>query len=125
MATRKLHIVDPPPAHKERAALRPDANPALIGEGPLDYECGTCGDVLARAIWAGLVYDVGIICAKCGAFNDTPSAIGGTVYGNVVYFQVGTYRLGSPLTAKKDVPLIGEPFPGAGPPRAGNVISMR
>src|SRR2546428_208636 len=114
MATRKLHVVDPPPSHKERAVLKPDTNPALVGEEPLDYECGFCGDVLARAIWVGLLYDVGILCAKCGAFNDTPSAIGGTVYGNVVYFPVGTYRLGRPVAAKQNVPMIGEPFPGAG-----------
>jgi hypothetical protein len=124
MATRKLHVVDPAPAHKQRAVLKPDANPALVGEGPLDYECGKCGEVLARAIWAGMMWDVGIICAKCGTFNDTPSAIGGTVYGAVAYFPVGTYRLSSPVTAKKGVPLIGEPFPGAGPPGAGKITTM-
>ena len=63
-----------------------------------------------------MILDMGIICAKCGTYNDTPSAIGGAVRGSVVYVPVGTYRLGAPITAKKGVPLIGEPFPGAGPP---------
>lgn len=119
-----LHLVDPTPAHGERAVLKADKNPALVGEGRLDFLCGKCGAVLAKRVWEGQVFDLGILCSECGAFNDTPSAIGGTVYGSIVYCPVGTYRLGSPVALREGVPLIGEVFPGAGPPAAGNVVNM-
>lgn len=119
-----LHLVEPPPAHGERAALKPDRNPALTGKGDLDLVCGKCGAVLARRIWPRLLFDIGIICSECGAFNDTPSAVGGTVHGSVVYCPVGTYRLGSPVEVRKGVPMIGELFPGAGGPSATNLVRL-
>ena len=122
---RALLVVDDPvPAHGERAALKPDTNPALRGSGELDYVCGGCGAILAQSIWPNVVYDLGIICSQCGAFNDTPSAIGGTALGNVVYYPVGTYRLTSAVSVREHVPMIGEAFPGAGPPAAGNLVSF-
>lgn len=119
-----LHVVEPVPPHGQRAALKPDNNPALVGKGDLDLVCGKCEAVLARRIWPRLLFDLGIICADCGAFNDTPSAVGGTVYGSVVYCPVGTYRLGSPVEMRKGVPMIGELFPGAGPPSATNLVGL-
>ena len=119
-----LHVVDPAPQHKERAAFRPDANPAMVGQGDLDLVCGGCGAILASTIWRGQAFDLGIICADCGVFNDTPSAVGGIVYGSVVYCPVGTYRLGGTLQMKKGVVVIGELFPGAGPPSAGNIVTF-
>ena len=124
MAERTLHIVDPAPEHEQRAALKPDVNPALQGTGDLQLLCGQCRAVLAHKIWPNLVYDVGMICAECGTFNDTPSAVGGTVYGAVVYLPVGTYRLGAPVQVRNDVPIIGELFPGAGPPATDNLVTL-
>jgi len=121
---KTLHVVEPTPAHDERAALKPHKNPALKGKGDVSLICGECRAVLARDIWGGSIFDIGIICAECGAFNDTPSAVGGTVYGNVVYCPVGTYRLGSTLEMRKGVPMLGELFPGAGPPSATNLVRM-
>ncbi len=127
MAARKrtlLVVDDPVPADGERAALKPDTNPALQGSGELDYVCGGCGTVLAQSIWPNVVFDLGIICSVCGAFNDSPSAIGRTAFGVVVYIPVGTYRLTSAVAVKEYVPMIGEAFPGAGPPAAGNIVSF-
>jgi hypothetical protein len=121
---KALHVVEPTPEHGQRAALKPDANPALKGKGDVSLICGKCRAVLARDIWDRSLFDLGIICAECGTFNDTPSAIGGTVYGNVVYCPVGTYRLGSTVEMRQGVPMIGELFPGAGPPSATNLVRM-
>jgi hypothetical protein len=123
MSQERFLVVKPAPPHGERAVLKPDANPALEGEGDHDVLCGECGAILARAIWPRLLWDLGILCADCGAFNDSPSAIGGTAYGSVVYLPVGTYQLGSPLGLRENA-LIGEAFPGAGPPAAGNLVSL-
>ena len=127
MTTQKralLVVDDPVPKHGERAALKPDINPALVGSGELDLLCGSCGAVLAQSIWPNQLYDVGIICADCEAFNDTPSAIGGTVLGNVVYLPVGTYRIAGNIAIREGVLMIGEPVPGVGPPAAGNIIEF-
>lgn len=121
---KALHVVEPTPEHGQRAALKPDRNPALVGRGDLDLVCGKCGGVLAQRIWPRLLFDIGIICSACGAFNDTPSAVGGTVYGSVVYCPVDTYRLGSAVELKQGVPMIGELFPGAGPPSATNLVRL-
>lgn len=122
--SQALHFVEPTPLHGQRAVLKPDRNPALTGTGDLDLLCGKCGVVLARRIWPRLLFDIGIICADCGAFNDTPSAVAGTVYGSVVYCPVGTYRLGSAVEMRKDVPMIGELFPGAGQPSATGLVRL-
>ena len=121
MARRVLLLVEPTPRQGERAVLKPDQNPALVGKGSLDLVCGKCKSVLARGVWPGLVYDLGILCSECGAFNDTPSAAGSTVTGNVVFFPAKTYRLTAPVDLSNKVPLVGELFPGAGPPAVGNI----
>ena len=118
-----LHVVSPTPAHGERAALKPDRNPALIGKGNLDLLCGGCGGTLAKGIWQGQLFDLGIICSECAAFNDTPSAVGGIVFGRVLYFPVGPYRLSAPVEVPKGAPAVGELFPGAGPPRSDGLVT--
>lgn len=80
--------------------------------------------MIARRIWEDQLFDIGIICADCGAFNDTPSAVGGTAVGSVVYAPVGTYRLGDTVQMRKGVPMLGEPFPGAGPPEEGGIVNL-
>ena len=127
MAAEKRALLvadDPAPEHGERAVLKSDSNPALEGSGELDLVCGSCGAVLARSIWPDLIYDVGLICAECGAFNDTPSAIGGMVLGSVLYLRVGTYRLSGTVRVRKNTLMMGEVFPGAGPPAAGNLTEF-
>lgn len=116
------HVEDPPPEQGDRAALKPDENPALKGNGSLKIICGSCGGMLAHNIWEDQIFDIGLICADCGTFNDTPSAVGGAVKGDVVYAPVGTYRLGDTLRMRRGVPMVGEPFPGAGPPQEGGVV---
>jgi hypothetical protein len=63
---KTLHVVEPTPTHGERAALKPDKNPALKGKGDVSLICGKCRAVLARDIWGGSIFDIGIICAECG-----------------------------------------------------------
>ena len=121
---RLLVVDDPAPEEGERAVFKADVNPALKGSGELDLECGSCGAVLAESIWPYVVYDIGLICADCGAFNDTPSAIGGMALGAALYVPVGTYRFPASLSVRKDVPIIGEAFPGAGPPAAGSLVEL-
>lgn len=118
----KLHVVEPPPARGERAALVPDNLPVFVGTGSHCMECGSCGALLGQQIWEHQFFDLGIICPRCGGFNDTPSAAGRIISSNCIFYPCGQYFVHAPMRVLPHALVIGELFPGAGPPGRGGVV---
>jgi hypothetical protein len=56
------------------ALLAPPANPAVTGEGPIDYFCPQCKSVLISGSAAGQVR-VPVQCAQCRTISVVPEAL--------------------------------------------------
>lgn len=75
MALIRMRVI-PEPALGSRTVLAPtSARHALFSSnGPNSYCCGSCGTTLLEKMHYKQVADVVIRCAKCGAFNEIPTA---------------------------------------------------
>ncbi|HET9598946.1 MAG TPA: hypothetical protein VFP65_25460 [Anaeromyxobacteraceae bacterium] len=58
-------------------ALRPDRLPLFSGDGPLDYACGRCDEVVCAGMHPGALAGLVLRC-RCGAIAAVPAAeVGG------------------------------------------------
>jgi hypothetical protein len=72
MAERKLRVMPPsdvPPSHAPIFDSGEAGRPALSGEGPDSFLCGSCEAVLAKDIQPGTLVGDFIRCPDCQAIN--------------------------------------------------------
>lgn len=68
--TRQLSVIRKP-APKTRAVFHSEGAPLFRGDGPLDFVCGGCREVLIAGVEQGQVRSIVIRCPACGCYNDT------------------------------------------------------
>jgi phage FluMu protein Com len=84
---------------KNRSAIRQDFDgPVFFGKRGLDYTCPHCGNLLAKSLPAGVVYDIVIECGQCKKLSEFPTRPPNAAVGaGWVFFPVGIYRITSSL----------------------------
>src|SRR5207245_4542770 len=69
----KLPILDEP--SRDRAVFTWAGHENLVyfeGEGNVDFQCGSCGSILARRIWKLSCNNIIVKCPMCGSYNEFP-----------------------------------------------------
>jgi DNA-directed RNA polymerase subunit RPC12/RpoP len=104
----KLQIIKKP-AETSRAIFSfVDTKPKLIGEGNIDYVCGTCGATLVERGWKQSLSNVVIRCPSCQSYNEFPKTHEIEFHRvKTIDFKKGEYPLTDVVWLKRGVCLIG------------------
>ncbi len=72
MTVLKLNLVDKPDEKKSSIFRQPPDTqiPYFVGDGNVNYECGSCGFVLAKNVHENQVKNVIFECPKCKQYNE-------------------------------------------------------
>lgn len=75
MAMHRLPVVIPlnPALPTSRFVILTHLGPLTSSDGPNDYACGKCGNVLLAAVEPGCMGGTFIRCGACSAYNFVPS----------------------------------------------------
>jgi hypothetical protein len=72
--TRRMKVI-PEPKPNTRSVIAPTfKGPAIKGEGPHSYTCGSCGLTLLKNVECKQVQDIVVRCHECQSFNEIPAS---------------------------------------------------
>ena len=70
-----MNVIPEPDPDEKRAVINLEfIGPAMKGDGPMDYACGSCGTVLLQWVEYKQVEGIVFKCGKCREFNEVPIA---------------------------------------------------
>jgi len=104
----KLRVIDRPTETSRVVFSFADARPKLIGQGNINYVCGTCGVTLVECAWKQSLSNIVVRCPSCQSYNEFPkiSKIDVQLVGSIA-FKKGEYPLTDVVRLKRSVCLIG------------------
>jgi DNA-directed RNA polymerase subunit RPC12/RpoP len=104
----KLRVIDRPTEASRAVFSFADARPKLVGEGNINYVCGTCGSTLVERAWKQSLSNIVVRCPSCQSYNEFLK-IGKIDVGLVrsIAFKKGEYPLTDVVWLKRGVHLVG------------------
>lgn len=107
----KLTVLNSPVTGRAIFSWSGDKYSAFMkGDGNIDFQCGGCGCVLAKAIWKLSCSNIILRCPKCNSYNEFPqqtSAILMTTNNIAVEANDNEYRCASSLMMKRGICIFG------------------
>jgi hypothetical protein len=104
----KLRVIEKPTEISRAIFSFADARPKLIGEGNIDYLCGTCGSILVERAWKQSLSNIVVRCPSCQSYNEFPKIgkVDVRLVGSIA-FKKGEYPLTEVVWLKRGVCLVG------------------
>ena len=100
MSNVVLRTIDEP-SPRNRVVVKPQRGyrgPLFMGQdgGDINYLCGSCGQVLAQAVWEDSIRNIIAQCFSCHSFNEFPPDPSSR-FTNRVFLLSGTYNFVGPV----------------------------
>lgn len=104
----KLRVIEKPTEISRAIFSFADARPKLIGQGNINYVCGTCGAILVERAWKQSLSNIVVRCPSCQSYNEflKIGKIDVRFVGSIA-FKKGEYPLTDVVWLKRGVCLVG------------------
>jgi DNA-directed RNA polymerase subunit RPC12/RpoP len=104
----KLRVIDRPTEVSRAIFSFADARPKLVGQGNINYLCGTCGSTLVERAWNQSLSNIVVRCPSCQSYNEFPKIdkVDVRLIGSIA-FKKGEYPLTDVVWLKRGVCLVG------------------